>query len=85
MKLVIDMNLSPRWCAFLEEAGHHAQPGKQGPTEVEVLVLLGCGANDRKTAHHGNSVETGTGEDRSGNEHQQRRDEGGLGCVKGGP
>ena len=25
MKLLIDMNLSPRWAQFLEKAGHHAR------------------------------------------------------------
>lgn len=62
-----------------------AEASEEGPADVEVLVLLGGGTDDGEGAHHGDGVETGTGEKGTGNHCQERGDHGGLGCVEGGP
>ncbi len=42
MKILIDMNLSPDWCAVLERHGHQAlhwsRIGKPGATDAEVMA-----------------------------------------------
>lgn len=54
-------------------------------TNVEVLLLLSSGTDDRDTTHHGDSVETSTGDEGTRNEGEERGDKGGLGGVEGGP
>lgn len=68
-----------------------ARDGDDGGTRekrtanVQVLLLLRGGANDGKGSHHGYRVETGAGEERSGNKGQQGSDKGGLCGVEGSP
>ena len=42
MKILIDMNLSPEWCAVLERRGHEAMHwsriGRPGATDAEVMA-----------------------------------------------
>ena len=41
MKLVVDMNLSPRWAAFLQDAGHEAEHwsaiGRPDASDAEIM------------------------------------------------
>lgn len=65
--------------------GDNGSTGEERATDVEVLLLLSSGTDERQTAHHGNGVETSAGDERTGDEGEQRGDEGGLGDVEGGP
>lgn len=65
--------------------GDDGSTGEERASDVEVLLLLGSGADERQAAHHGNGVETSAGDERAGDEGEQRGDKGGLGDVEGGP
>lgn len=57
---------------------------EQRSTEVQVLLLLGGGANEGNRTHHSNRIEASTGEKGGVHEHQGR-EESGLGDVETGP
>lgn len=58
--------------------------GKKGTTEIQILVLLGRGTNERDRTHHSDSVETSASEDSRVNKHQWGQ-KGSLGQVEGTP
>ena len=58
--------------------------GEEGPTEVEILLLLGRRANKGDGAHQTDRVEPGTGEERWLHEHEGREQHG-LRDVEGAP
>lgn len=59
--------------------------GQERTTDVQVLLLLSSGADNSQTTHHGKGVETGTGEEGTGDEGEKRGDEGSLGGIESGP
>lgn len=65
--------------------GNNGSTGQEGSTNVEVLFLLGGGADKRDGAHHGDGVEASTGNERARNEGEKRSDESGLRRVEGRP
>lgn len=65
--------------------GNDGGAGQQRSTDVQVLLLLSGGSDDRQRTHHGNGVETGTGEQRTRDKGQQGGDKGGLGGVESSP
>lgn len=64
--------------------GYESYTGEEGTAEVEVLLLLGRGANKGDAAHHTDCVQTCAGEDGWRVEHEGG-EESGLGEVEGGP
>ena len=62
----------------------NSDTSKKRTTDVKVLVSLGSSTNKGNAAHQTDSVETSTGKDGGVVEHE-RRQEGGLGQVEGGP
>lgn len=65
--------------------GDNGSTGKERTADVEVLLLLSGGADERDTAHHGDGVETGTGEERGRGDGHEGGDESGLGSVEDSP
>lgn len=65
--------------------GDDSSTGQQRSTNVEVLLLLGSSTNEGDGTHHGNSVETGTGDQSTRGECDQGSDEGSLSGVEGSP
>ena len=57
---------------------------KEGTAEVQVLLLLGSGADEGNRSHHSDGVKTGAGE-KSGLDEQERRQQSRLGDVEGSP
>lgn len=69
-----------------EARGHDDScAGEEGTTDVQVLLLLGCRANDGDGAHHGHGVQAGAGDEGPGGEGEEGSDEGCLCGVEGGP
>lgn len=62
----------------------NSNTSKKRTTDVKVLVSLGSGTDKGNAAHQTDSVETGTSENGGVVKHE-RREEGGLGQVEGGP
>lgn len=65
--------------------GDNRSTGQKRAANVQVLLLLSGGANNRQGTHHGDGVETSTGENRHRDKRQQRRNKGGLRGVEGSP
>lgn len=69
-----------------EARGHDDSSACEERTaDVQVLLLLGCRANDGDGAHHGHGVQAGAGDEGPGGEGKEGSDEGCLRGVEGGP
>jgi hypothetical protein len=58
---------------------------EKGPTEVEVFFLLSSSSNKGDRAHHGNRVQTGTGNNCRGCHEEERGEECTLGSIESCP
>lgn len=65
--------------------GDNGSTRQKGSTNVQVLLLLGSGTNERDRTHHGYSIQTGACDQSARGEGNQRSDEGGLSSVESSP
>lgn len=64
---------------------HDGSASEERTTDVEILVLLSGRTDKGDGAHHGESVETGAGEESRGSDCHEWGNKGGLGGVEAGP
>lgn len=65
--------------------GDDGSTSEERSTDVEVLLLLGGGTDERDGTHHGESVETGASEESGRSHGEERSDESSLGGVEDSP
>lgn len=58
---------------------------KEGSTEVEIFLLLGCSSDKGDRTHHCDCIKTSTGNESRRCHKEERSEEGTLGCVEGCP